>query len=96
VRIEGPSNTTEVSFAELVTAVLASPLARFVRTLTLRGAPAAVIEAVPETPPAHLAKLRLLVVARPQNAAVLGIYKDRGIEVEIQIEHEPRYRPNVE
>jgi uncharacterized protein (TIGR02996 family) len=97
VRIEGPSNTTEVSFAELVTEVLASPIARFVRTLTLRGAPPAVIEAVPETPPAHLAKLRLLVVARPQHAAVLGIYNDRGIEVEIQLEHdEPRYRANVE
>jgi hypothetical protein len=80
-----------------VTEVLASPITRFVRTLTLRGAPAAVIEAVPEAPPAHLAKLRLLVIARPQHAAVLGIYNDRGIEVEIQLEHdEPRYRPNVE
>src|SRR5205085_723737 len=97
VRIEGPDNATESSLAELVAAVLASPIAPFTRTLSLRGVPSEVVEAVPTCPPAHLAKLRLLVVSRLPEAAVLGIYRDRGIEVDIQIDAGPaRYQPNFE
>jgi uncharacterized protein (TIGR02996 family) len=82
-RIEGPSNATEVTLTELVKEVLASPIAPFIRILALRGTTDEVDQAIPDVPPAHLTKLRLLVPGRPE-AAVLGVYQDRGIDVEVQ------------
>jgi len=59
-RIDGPANATEVALHTLVAEVLASPIARFVRELTLRGSPRDVADAIPEAAPPLLATLRLL------------------------------------
>ena len=61
VQVDRPEHPSEVTLAALVDALLACPLAHFIRRLALRGPVDALAAAVPETPPRTLAKLSLLV-----------------------------------
>ena len=59
-RLDRPEHHSEVPLSELVVAVLASPLVRYIRRLTLRGEVDDIVEAIPETPPPVLQRLELL------------------------------------
>ena len=89
IRIDGPENPSEVALDELVEAVLACPLARVVRRLEICGKAGDVADAVPETPPATLAKLTLhldgwgvgkMREERARIEAACARYQELGIE----------------
>lgn len=97
IRLDRPDNETEATLPELVTAVLACPLARFVRRLTLRGGVEHIVDAIPATPPPLLRRLDLLTErgrrgapsgARTALATQVAVYRARGIEVEQGDYHE--------